>query len=44
MEKQDIRWHQRFQNYESAVSELTEFLEIGKLNKYEEQGLVQCFE
>ncbi len=45
MEKQkDIRWQQRFANFEKAVAQLTEFIEKGELNKFEEQGLVKCFE
>ncbi len=45
MEKpKDIRWQQRFANFEKAVAQLTEFIEKGELNKFEEQGLVKCFE
>jgi nucleotidyltransferase substrate binding protein (TIGR01987 family) len=44
MEKQDIRWKQRFMNYEKALAQLTKFIEHGKLNEFEEQGLIQCFE
>ena len=45
MEKpKDIRWQQRFSNYKKALMQLTEFKEKGKLNKFEEQGLVKCFE
>lgn len=40
----DIRWQQRFSNYEKALAQLTEFIEKGNLNKFEEQGLVKCFE
>lgn len=40
----DIRWKQRFSNYEKATSQLTEFIEKGELNKFELQGLIQCFE
>lgn len=40
----DIRWKQRFSNYKKALGQLTEFIETGKLNKFEEQGLIQCFE
>jgi len=43
-EKLDIRWKQRFANFEKAFGQLTEFIEKGTLNKFEEQGLVQCFE
>ncbi len=41
---QDIRWQQRFQNYEKAFAQLTEFIEKGNLNKFEEQGLIKSFE
>jgi nucleotidyltransferase substrate binding protein (TIGR01987 family) len=40
----DIRWKQRFSNFNKALGQLTEFIEHGKLNKFEEQGLIQCFE
>ena len=40
----DIRWKQRFQNYEKALQQLTEFMEVGQLNKFERQGLILCFE
>jgi nucleotidyltransferase substrate binding protein (TIGR01987 family) len=40
----DIRWKQRFQNYEKALQQLTEFMEVDQLNKFERQGLIQCFE
>lgn len=43
MEK-DIRWKQRFDNYKKATIQLGEFLEKGELNKFEVQGLIQCFE
>lgn len=43
MEK-DIRWKQRFSNYRKAFEQLTEFIEKGDLNKFEEQGLIQAFE
>lgn len=41
---EDIRWKQRFSNYKKAVTQLTEFIEKGELNKFEVQGLIQCFE
>jgi len=41
---EDIRWKQRFSNYNKAVMQLTEFIEKGELNKFEVQGLIQCFE
>jgi nucleotidyltransferase substrate binding protein (TIGR01987 family) len=40
----DIRWKQRFQNFQKAVSELKDFLNVPHLNKFEKQGLIQCFE
>lgn len=40
----DIRWKQRFENYQKAFNQLTEFIEKGELNKFEKQGLIQCFE
>lgn len=40
----DIRWRQRFSNFKKAAGQLTEFIEKGKLNKFEVQGLIQCFE
>lgn len=40
----DIRWQQRFNNFNKSLDQLTEFIEKGKLNKFEEQGLIQCFE
>ena len=40
----DIRWKQRFSNFNKALGQLTEFIEHGKLNKFEELGLIQCFE
>lgn len=43
MEK-DVRWKQRFANFSKAYLMLEEFIKKGDLNKFEEQGLVQCFE
>ncbi|MTV50290.1 nucleotidyltransferase [Heliobacillus mobilis] len=40
----DIRWQQRFSNFKMATSQLTEFIEKDELNKFETQGLIQCFE
>jgi nucleotidyltransferase substrate binding protein (TIGR01987 family) len=42
--KSQIRWQQRLENYEKACQQLLEFIEHGPLNKFEKQGLVQCFE
>jgi nucleotidyltransferase substrate binding protein (TIGR01987 family) len=40
----DIRWKQRFSNYKKAIGQLTEFVELPQLNKFELQGLIKCFE
>jgi len=40
----DIRWKQRFSNYKKAYGQLSEFIARDKLNKFELQGLIQCFE
>ncbi|WP_291099686.1 MULTISPECIES: nucleotidyltransferase substrate binding protein [unclassified Flavobacterium] len=44
MENQDIRWKQRFANFEKALSQLAKFIDKEGLNELEEQGLIQCFE
>lgn len=44
METTDIRWKQRFQNYESAFLRLKEAMEMGQLNELERNGLIQRFE
>lgn len=41
---QDVRWRQRYANYRKACSQLSEFIDKGELNKFERQGLIQCFE
>lgn len=41
---EDIRWQQRYSNLKKAVTQLTEFIEKGELNKFEVQGLIHCFE
>ena len=40
----DIRWMQRFDNYQNALSQLRKFIDKGELNEFEEQGLIQAFE
>ncbi|MFT9495328.1 nucleotidyltransferase substrate binding protein [Anaerosolibacter sp.] len=40
----DVRWKQRFANFKKATMQLTEFIEKDMLNKFEIQGLIQCFE
>jgi nucleotidyltransferase substrate binding protein (TIGR01987 family) len=44
MAQKDIRWIQRFNNFEKALNQLTKFIEKGKLNELERQGLIQAFE
>lgn len=43
----DVRWRQRFQNFENAFSQLAEaraLVEQRPLSKLEQQGLIQAFE
>lgn len=40
----DLRWKQRFSNFKKAFGQLSEFIEKDQLNKFEVQGLIQCFE
>jgi len=42
--KQDIRWIQRFQNYEQAFKRLKEAVDMESLNELERNGLIQRFE
>lgn len=45
--KQDIRWLQRFSNYQTALRELEEEIEITTaktVSKLEKKGLIQTFE
>ena len=44
---QDIRWLQRFQNYQKAFAQLTQAVDLSRqraLSKLEQQGLIQGFE
>lgn len=41
---QDVRWHQRFNNFNKAFNQLEIFIQQGSLNKLEEQGLIKVFE
>ncbi|HYW95317.1 MAG TPA: nucleotidyltransferase substrate binding protein [Bacteroidales bacterium] len=43
-ENMDIRWHQRFANFNKAYSQLKKFIEHEDLNELEMQGLVKAFE
>lgn len=40
----DIRWKQRFSNYQMALHQLREFVNKANLSKLEEQGLIKAFE
>lgn len=40
----DIRWKQRFANYQKALSQLKKFIDKGELSELEEQGLIKAFE
>lgn len=40
----DVRWKQRFENYEKAFLLLKRFLTKDYLNEFERQGLVKVFE
>ncbi len=40
----DIRWQQRFKNFQRAFTQLQKFIEKGELSELEEQGLIKAFE
>ncbi len=47
MTEPDVRWKQRFQNFSSALLQLTEAIELQQqraLSKLEKQGFVKAFE
>jgi nucleotidyltransferase substrate binding protein (TIGR01987 family) len=44
MKNPDIRWQQRFQNFEKAFSRLKEAMEVVNPSELERNGLVQRFE
>ena len=44
MDAKDIRWIQRLVHFSKALSQLRKFIEKGKLNELERQGLIQAFE
>jgi len=44
MSTKDIRWIQRFNHFKKALNQLTKFIEKGKLNELEQQGVIQSFE
>jgi nucleotidyltransferase substrate binding protein (TIGR01987 family) len=41
---EDIRWKQRFSNYQKALGQLQKFVDKGVLSELEEQGLIKAFE
>ena len=41
---EDIRWKQRFSNYQKALGQLQKFVDKGDLSELEEQGLIKAFE
>ena len=43
-ESKDIRWQQRFANYNKALLQLRKFFVKSDLNELEEQGLIKTFE
>lgn len=43
-DNKDIRWQQRFRNFNKAFSQLERFMQAEKLNEMEEQGLIKAFE
>jgi nucleotidyltransferase substrate binding protein (TIGR01987 family) len=42
--KDDVRWHQRFINFNKAFNQLERFIAEKELNEMEEQGLIKAFE
>lgn len=44
MENKDVRWKQRFQNFEKAFKRLAEAVNLPHLNELERNGLIQRFE
>lgn len=42
--RKDIRWKQRFANYQKALAQLSKFVEKNNLNELEEQGVIKAFE
>jgi nucleotidyltransferase substrate binding protein (TIGR01987 family) len=43
-DNQDIRWKQRFSNYNKALAQLEDFIQKKNLSRLEEQGLIKAFE
>lgn len=44
MTEKEIRWKQRFSNFERAFFRLKEAIDLTELNELERNGLVQRFE
>ena len=44
IDDQDIRWKQRFSNYQKALAQLQKFIDKGDLSELEKQGLIKAFE
>ena len=40
----DIRWKQRFNNFQKALTQLTKFIDKEELSELEIQGLIKAFE
>ncbi len=40
MSTKDVRWIQRFNNFEKALKQLTKFIEKGELSELEQQGSI----
>jgi len=43
-ENKDVRWIQRFANFQKAFSQLTKFIDKAELSELEEQGLIKVFD
>ena len=43
-ENKDVRWIQRYANFQKAFSQLTKFIDKAELSELEEQGLIKAFE
>lgn len=44
MTNSDVRWHQRLDSYQKALSQLAKFMDKENLNELEEIGMIQAFE
>ena len=40
----DIRWKQRFSNYQKTLAQLQKFIDKGALSELEKQGLIKSFD